>query len=145
MQFRYEGIDAAGNGASGRVEAASDRDAARELAAQGITVYALRERRERTRWLRQRAKASTRELQLVLQEFATLLGAGVTLVTALSSLAKSSHHPALTTAFAGMERAVRRGESFSGSAACSPSTATACRRCPGGSSARACGSASMPG
>lgn len=35
------------------------------------------------------------------------------LVTALSSLAKSSHHPSLTGAFAEMERSVRRGESFS--------------------------------
>lgn len=113
MQFRYEGIDASGNAASGRLEAPSDREAARELAAQGITVFLLRQQRERGRLLRERANASTRELQLVLQEFATLLGAGVTLVTALSSLAKSSHHSRLTAAFAGMERAVRRGESFS--------------------------------
>lgn len=54
-----------------------------------------------------------RELQLVLQEFTALLEAGVGLVTCLSSLAKSSHHPSLTGAFASMEKAVRRGESFS--------------------------------
>ncbi|TAK39165.1 MAG: type II secretion system F family protein [Lysobacteraceae bacterium] len=113
MRFRYEGVDAGGNAASGHLEAASEREASRQLAAQGITVVALREQRERGQWLRHRARASTRELQLVLQEFATLLGAGVSLATALSSLAKSSHHPVLTAAFAGMERAVRRGESFS--------------------------------
>lgn len=113
MRFRYEALDSAGNPVSGDVEAASEREAARQLAAQDFTVFGLHEQRQRSRLLRQRARASTRELQLVLQEFATLLGAGVPLVSALSSLAKSSHHPALTGAFAGMERAVRRGESFS--------------------------------
>lgn len=113
MRFRYTGVDTGGNPASGHLEATGEREALRQLAAQRITVVALREQRERAALLRNRARASTRELQLVLQEFATLLGAGVSLATALSSLAKSSHHPRLTGAFVGMERAVRRGESFS--------------------------------
>lgn len=113
MRFQYEAVDAQGNQVGGHLESASERDASRELSAQGLTVFALRARKPALSLFRKRGKASTRELQLVLQEFATLLGAGVSLVTSLSSLAKSSHHPALTTAFADMERAVRRGESFS--------------------------------
>ena len=113
MRFRYEAQDAAGNQATGSIEAATERDAARQLAAQGFTVYAMREQRAGAAGWRHRGKASNRELLLVLQEFATLLESGVTLVTALSSLAKSSHHPKLTGAFASMERSVRRGESFS--------------------------------
>jgi general secretion pathway protein F len=113
MRFHYEALDAAGNQTSGSIEAAAERDAARQLAAQGFTVYALREKRARAASLRRRGRASNRELLLVLQEFATLLESGVTLVTALSSLAKSSHHPKLTEAFTVMARAVRRGESFS--------------------------------
>jgi general secretion pathway protein F len=113
VQFRYEALDAAGNKATGRIESAGEREAARQLAAQGFTVFSLREQGKGLAPLRHRGNASTRELQLVLQEFATLLEAGVSLVTSLSSLAKSSHHPKLTTAFVGMERAVRRGESFS--------------------------------
>lgn len=113
MRFRHESLDSAGNQVSGNIEAQSDHEAARQLAAQGFTVFSLREQREGRRMFRRRAHASKRELQLVLQEFATLLGAGVSLVSSLSSLAKSSHHPALTDAFAGMERSVRRGESFS--------------------------------
>lgn len=112
MRFRYEAVDSAGNPAAGSIESSGEREAARQLAAQGFTVYALREQ-HRGVPLRHRGKATTRELQLVLQEFATLLEAGVSLVTSLSSLAKSSHHPKLTDAFAGMERAVRRGEGFS--------------------------------
>lgn len=111
--FSYEALDRSGNKVSGSVEAADDGDAARQLAQQGLTPYALRRARQGG-WSGPRRKhASARELQLVLHEFATLLEAGVGLVTSLSSLAKSSHHPSLTTAFTEMEKAVRRGESFS--------------------------------
>lgn len=113
MQFRYEAIDGNGGKVSGKLEAASERDAARELAGQGLVVFALEEQRVSLLAARGRGKASMRELQLVMQEFTTLLEAGVSLVVALSSLAKSSHHPQLTSAFESMERAVRRGESFS--------------------------------
>ncbi len=113
LAFRYQAIDRSGNQVSGTVDASSDGDASRKLAGQGLTPYALKASRPGG-WAGPRRKsASTRELQLVLQEFTTLLEAGVGLVTSLSSLAKSSHHPALTSAFADMERAVRRGESFS--------------------------------
>lgn len=113
MQFRYEAIDGNGSKVSGKFDAASERAAARELAGQGLTVFALHEQKPSLLAARRRGKASMRELQLVLQEFTTLLEAGVSLVVALSSLAKSSHHPQMTAAFEGMELAVRRGESFS--------------------------------
>ncbi|MBD9369580.1 type II secretion system F family protein [Xanthomonas sp. XNM01] len=112
MAFRYEAIDRSGNKVSGTIDAASDGEASRLLAQQGLTPYELKA--ARAAWSGPRRKtASTRELQLVLHEFTTLLESGVGLVTSLSSLAKSSHHPALTGAFAGMERSVRRGDSFS--------------------------------
>lgn len=111
--FRYEAFDRSGSKVSGALEAASDNEAVRHLAQQGLTVYTLRRPAAAGRGGLRRKQASSRELQLVLQEFTTLLESGVGLVTSLSSLAKSSHHPALTTAFADMERSVRRGESFS--------------------------------
>lgn len=110
--FSYEAVDRTGGKTTGSVEAASEGEAARQLAQQGLTPYALKRVGQGWRTPRRR-RASARELQLVLQEFATLLESGVGLVTALSSLAKSSHHPSLTGAFAEMERSVRRGESFS--------------------------------
>lgn len=110
--FSYEAVDRSGAKTAGSVEAASEGEAARQLAQQGLTPYALKRVGQGWRAPRRR-RASARELQLVLQEFTTLLESGVGLVTALSSLAKSSHHPSLTGAFAEMERSVRRGESFS--------------------------------
>lgn len=112
MQFRYQAIDKSGHAVSGVVDGRSEREASRQLAQQGLTTLSLAEQGEQG-VRRRRGKASSRELQLVLQEFTTLLEAGVSLVTALSSLAKSSHHPQITGVFSGMEKAVRRGDSFS--------------------------------
>jgi general secretion pathway protein F len=112
LVFTYEAVDRSGNRVTGSLEAASQNEATRQLAQQGLTPFALKALGgggSGRRW----RKASVRELQLVLQEFTTLLEAGVGLVSALSSMAKSSHHPTLTTAFSKMERSVRRGESFS--------------------------------
>lgn len=113
LPFRYEAIDRAGAKVTGSIDAASEGDASRRLAAQGLTPYKVNPAARGVLTMPRRRNASSRELQLVLHEFTTLLEAGVGLVTALSSLAKSSHHPALTKAFAEMERSVRRGESFS--------------------------------
>ena len=111
--FSYEALDRSGNKVTGSLEAESDGEATRHLARQGPTPYALKRARAAAWSGPRRRRASARELQLVLHEFSTLLEAGVGLVTSLSSLAKSSHHPTLTTAFTGMEKAVRHGESFS--------------------------------
>ena len=113
VTFQYEAIDRSGAKVSGTLDAASDGDASRRLAVQGLTPYSLKPVRGGAWAGPRRRHASSRELQLVLHEFTTLLEAGVGLVTSLSSLAKSSHHPGLTSAFAEMERSVRRGESFS--------------------------------
>ncbi len=111
--FRYEAYDRDGQRKNGHVEAASEAEAGRLLVAQGLTPSRLRGVELGGGFKFRRAKASSRELQLMLHEFTTLLEAGVRLSIALSSLARSSHHPFLTEAFAEMERQVRRGESFS--------------------------------
>ncbi len=113
MLFRYEAVDASGARVTGAIEEPDEREAMRRLAASGLTVFALTPQKASLWSRRRRGKPGSRELQLVLQEFTTLLEAGVALVTALSSLARSSHHPALTGGFAAMEKQVRRGESFS--------------------------------
>ncbi len=111
--FRYEAMDGAGKKVSGTLDAVTEAEASRRLATQGLTPYALKAVRKGGWTGPRRRTASSRELQLVLNEFTTLLEAGVGLVTSLSSMAKSSHHPSLTRAFTEMERSVRRGESFS--------------------------------
>lgn len=111
--FRYQGLDGNGNKVNGLLHAQTERDVLRQLGDKGIVAYSVEAERDPRRALFASRHASTRELQLTLQEFITLLQSGVTLILALSSLAKSSHHPQLTDAFAAMEKAVSRGESFS--------------------------------
>lgn len=113
MQFRYRALDAAGKMVAGTLDASSEAEAARELGRQGLTPFALQAKAPGLLDARRRKRASTRELELALQEFTTLLESGVALVVSLASLAKSSHHPQITGAFAAMEKSVRRGESFS--------------------------------
>jgi general secretion pathway protein F len=113
FQYRYQAADRTGNNVTGVVEASSEGEASRRLSDMGLVPYSLKLVHAARSWAHRRKNASTRELQLVLQEFTALLEAGVGLVTSLGSLAKSSHHPSLTSAFSLMEKAVRRGESFS--------------------------------
>lgn len=112
MQFRYQAIDSTGQQVSGLMEGRTEREVMRHLSGQNLTLTSISEAAESRARLR-RGKASSREMQLVLQEFTTLLEAGVSLATALSSLGKSSHHPQITAIFQGLEKAVRRGDSFS--------------------------------
>jgi general secretion pathway protein F len=112
MQFRYQAIDKGGQQVSGVIVGRSEREAMRQISQQSLTLTSISEARESGTRMR-RGSASLRELQLVLQEFTTLLEAGVSLVVALSSLGKSSHHPQITGIFQGLEKAVRRGDSFS--------------------------------
>jgi general secretion pathway protein F len=118
-EFRFRAIDVNGATVTGTLSAASDAEAARQLARQGLTPFVLKAKAPGLFDARRRRSASKRELELVLQEFTTLLASGVALVVSLSSLAKSGHHPQLTLAFGGMERAVRRGESFGSALAAS--------------------------
>ena len=113
MSFRFRAVDAQGREVSGLLDASDERAAQREIARRGLVPVAIEAERPAVGDWAARLPPSPRELQLVLQEFATLIDSGVSLAVALSSLAGSSHHPKITGAFAGMAKAVRRGERFS--------------------------------
>lgn len=113
MNFRFRAIDASAKEVTGLVDAADERAAQREIARRGLVPVALAPDRVEVSGWAARLPPAPRELQLVLQEFATLIDSGVSLAVALSSLAGSSHHPKITAAFAAMAKAVRRGERFS--------------------------------
>ena len=112
MNFRYRAIDGRGQEVSGLLEATDLRAADREVLRRGLTPVLLEPDQPAVDAWRDRLPPSPRELQLVLQEFATLVDSGVSLATALTSLSNSSHHPRITGAFAAMAKAVRRGDSF---------------------------------
>jgi general secretion pathway protein F len=113
VNYRFRAIDAASKEVTGLLEATDERAAQREIARRGLVAVAIEPDRPAVGDWAARFPPSPRELQLVLQEFSTLVDSGVSLAVALSSLAGSSHHPRITEAFAAMAKAVRRGERFS--------------------------------
>jgi len=112
MNFRFRAVDASGKEVTGLVDATDERAAQRDIQRRGLVPVALDAERPAVAGWTARLPPAPREVQLVLQEFATLVDSGVSLAVALSSLAGSSHHPVLTEAFARMTKAVRRGERF---------------------------------
>lgn len=112
MNFRFRAVDASGGEVTGLLEAADERAAQREVVRRGLIPVSLSPDAPATAGWSARFPPAPRELQMVLQEFATLVDSGVSLAVALSSLSNSSHHPAVTAAFARMAKAVRRGDRF---------------------------------
>lgn len=112
MNYRFRAVDASGKEVTGLVDATDERAAQRDVQRRGLLPVALEPERPAVAGWAARLPPAAREVQLVLQEFATLVDSGVSLPVALSSLAGSGHHPLLTAAFARMARTVRRGERF---------------------------------
>lgn len=108
--FRYEAYDPAGRRVSGRVQASDAAAAVQQLRAQQLQVVALDA--EATEAPQVRRRIGDADRVLLLQEFATLLGAGVTLAEAAPSLAQAYAGSALGLGLQELVRAVRGGQSL---------------------------------
>lgn len=108
--FRYEALDPAGRRVSGRVQASDAAAAVQQLRAQQLQVVALDAEAAEAPQVRRRIGDADRVL--LLQEFATLLGAGVTLAEAAPSLAQAYAGSALGLGLQELVRAVRGGQSL---------------------------------
>lgn len=115
QSFQYEAVDGTGRLLTGRLEASHERDAQRSLEAQGLTLISLAPARAQV------AKTSAFTLQrgptaqdriLALKQLALLLKAGVPLVQGIGTLKNQAGHPSLAEAFAGMEKRLRTGDTF---------------------------------
>ncbi|MDW8480890.1 MAG: type II secretion system F family protein [Meiothermus sp.] len=106
MRFLYEATDSQGERIyRGVVEAESPQGARRRLREMGL--YPLRLERVR-RSLRGRLPLT--ELVLFMEEFATLVGAGVSVAQALHTLSLEGRHPLLKEAARGVRERVEGGE-----------------------------------
>jgi general secretion pathway protein F len=114
MNFRYRALNADNETVAGELDAESQRAAARALRQRGLTPLAMDEAEAATsRQPLFRRKTSTTAVRLALQQLVTLLTSGVSLIEAVSSLARSSQDSALARTLADMEKRLQRGESFS--------------------------------
>lgn len=115
MRYQYQALDAQQQAVSGVLDAANEREAARQLKRRDLTVLQLKidSRTPATSQKNSNSKPKRRDLLMILHELSTLLESGVSLIEAVESLAESSHHPFLTHQFAEIASKLRHGSSFS--------------------------------
>jgi general secretion pathway protein F len=122
--FDYRALDRDGATRSGVLQATDEGAAARQLIEQGLTPLSLQGARgASTPGAGRRGAAASigaADRIALVQELATLLGAGVSLGEALPSLAETYAAQSVGPALAGVERAVRAGQTLSSALAASP-------------------------
>jgi len=128
QSFQYEAFDTSGRVLTGRLEASHEREAQRTLEGRGLTLVSLAAAKPPA------AKAILFNIQrgvtaqdriLALKQLALLLKAGVPLIQGIGALKNQASHPVLTEAFAGMEKRLRAGDTFTNAlAAAMPSLPT---------------------
>ena len=116
QSFQYEAIDGAGRVLTGRLDANHEREAQRTLEGQGLTVISLaiaaKPQAAKTGVLNLQRTATVQDRILALKQLALLLKAGVPLVQGIGTLKNQAAHPTLAEAFAGMEKRLRTGDTF---------------------------------
>lgn len=128
QSFQYEAVDGAGRVLTGKLEANGERDAQRTLEGQGLTVVSLagaKPTAAKTGALSFQRGVTVQDRILALKQLALLLKAGVPLVQGIGTLKNQATHPTLAEAFAGMEKRLRTGDTFTNAlAAALPSLPT---------------------
>ncbi len=115
--YQYRGLDARSRKVSGLIDADSPKSAVQKLKKMDIfpIEITLSEERERARrfrlpWLGERVGAT--ELAVMTRQLATLVGAGLPLVQALSALTEQIANPHLKKVIAEVKELVNEGASF---------------------------------
>ena len=115
--YQYRGLDARSRKVSGLIDADSPKSAVQKLKKMDIfpIEITLSEERERARrfrlpWLGERVSAT--ELAVMTRQLATLVGAGLPLVQALSALTEQIANPHLKKVIAEVKELVNEGASF---------------------------------
>ena len=111
MKYRYQAVNSQGKPVRGSLNAAGEREAARQLRRQNLTVLALEEEGSGARRSGNKPPRPG-ELVLVLHQLTTLLESGVTLNEAVNSLAQALQQPFLHQALAYLSARLRGGTGF---------------------------------
>ncbi len=118
--YEYQGIDKSGKNTKGTIDAESERSARQKL--RGLSIYptsvkeafdvANKKSKDVLQYF-QSNKLSTKDLSIATRQLATLIGAGLPLVTALSSLSNQAESPILKRIATDVKENVQEGESLS--------------------------------
>ena len=111
--WKYKALDARGATHKGELEAVTEADALARLSAKSLDAFELSALPPQLS-LGQRTRIKTADLSLFVRQLATLLSAGVGILDALGSLARSKSHPGLSAAADAIARDLRAGQRLSG-------------------------------
>jgi len=112
-KFKYKALDGSGLIVKGELEAATQQLAIRSLSNRRLDIFHITELPPQTRFQIFEKRTKSKDLARYIRQLATLLSAGVSLLEALGSLAKSNAHPALAAASDEIRRDLRSGERLS--------------------------------
>lgn len=111
--FKYKAIDRSGLSVKGQIEANSPEAAFELLKARRLDAFKITEQSPQVQLFKGNKVAKSKDLARYIRQLATLLNAGVTLLDALASLAKSNAHPTLSKASENIRMDLRAGERLS--------------------------------
>jgi len=111
--FVYSALDKNGITVKGDVEAVDQNAAIRRLAHRNLDVFKISEKKTQNNFSFFKRSVNTREYARYIRQLAILLSAGVTLLDAMKSLAKSNSHPFLTAASKNIRQDLRGGKRLS--------------------------------
>lgn len=115
--FEYKGLTAAGKGVSGLVDADTPRMARQRLKEEGIYPTDLVEGKEKARGegrgLALPGRVAPMELAVLTRQIATLVGAGIPMLEALTALVDQVENPRLKKVVAEVREQVKEGASLS--------------------------------
>jgi len=112
-KFKYKALDGNGHTVSGVLETDTCEAAVRSLLSRRLEVFQIGEVSQKTNFYILNKRVKHNDLARYVRQLATLLSAGVTLLEALGSLAKSNAHPALAEASEAIRKDLRSGERLS--------------------------------
>lgn len=109
-QFNYKVIDKDGKNKKGVLEASSREAAEKKLKAEGLTVVDCKEQGIMDKDIQIfEKKVKARDLSVFCKQFASILNAGVTIISALGMIAESSENPTLQKALKEAQAYVEKG------------------------------------
>lgn len=111
--YKYKALDRNAVTVKGEVEAHSEAEAFKHLSQRRLNVFEIGLKPENTSFFKSHRTVKPRDLARYIRQLATLLSAGVTLLEALASLARSNAHPALSAASQKIRKDLRAGEKLS--------------------------------
>lgn len=111
--YKYKALDRNSVIVRGLIDAIDEENAFSILKRRQLDPFELSQKADQTNFFVRKKAIKSRDMARFVRQLATLLSAGVTLLEALASLARSNSHPALSSAAQGIRKDLRAGERLS--------------------------------